>query len=225
MKTIKQSIKFFALFCCITACSSSTQSIDLVGIWNVQSITSGDVELVSKNDGLFLDFRASNILYGGDGYGFSKGSWKTSSAKVELIIDGDTITGVATYLPDSTLEIKGNHSDGSPAVMKMVKNKYKGELGVLVAQVYSPKRYPDKTVTEAVNGFFSEPKWESFFDVEIEGFYVNMKGGMTFDGKPVDALLQFKVTSIFDCEISAFEMNGVPQNELMLVGLLEKMFE
>jgi hypothetical protein len=52
-----------------------------------------------------------------------------------------------------------------------------------------------------------------------------MKGGMTFDGEPVDALLQFKVTSIFDCEISAFEMNGVPQNELMLAGLLEKMFE
>jgi hypothetical protein len=42
----------------------------------------------------------------------------------------------------------------------------------------------------------------------------------------VDGLLQFKISeSGYRFEVNSFEMNEIPQNKLMLVGLINKMFE
>jgi hypothetical protein len=85
--------------------------------------------------------------------------------------------------------------------------------------------YPEKTIGEAVDGFFGNPKWEKL--IAEDGLtYVNVSGKMTFMEKEVDGLLQFKISESGDrFEVNSFEMNEIPQNKLMLVGLINKMFE
>lgn len=89
--------------------------------------------------------------------------------------------------------------------------------------------HENKTVGEAVDGFFSNPKWETGFGVDGETkgkMLVNARGGMTYMDKPVDAQIQFTVdmdNGTF--QMNAFELNGIPQNQLMIVSLINKMFE
>lgn len=89
--------------------------------------------------------------------------------------------------------------------------------------------YTDMTVGEAVDGFFANPKWNSYIplDEELSDFMlVNVEGNILYNEKKVDALIQFIVnedTGIF--ELYAFEMNGIPQSDYMKVYLIESMFE
>lgn len=90
---------------------------------------------------------------------------------------------------------------------------------------------PAKDIGDAVNAFFGDPKWESGIgtdpDPETQGkTLVNIKGKVRFMGKDVDAALQFVVnedTGAFQAR--SLEFNGIPQNQLMLVGLIDKMYE
>jgi len=55
---------------------------------------------------------------------------------------------------------------------------------------------------------------------------VNLRGGITYDGIPVTTLVQFLVNENTDrFEISAMEINDLPQNLLMAIGLLNNMCE
>ena len=85
--------------------------------------------------------------------------------------------------------------------------------------------YPNKTIGEAVNSFFGNPKWKKI--IADDGHtYVNAEGKITYMEKEVNAAIQFRIykeTNTF--EINAFEINGVPQNNFMLYGLLSKMYE
>ncbi len=89
--------------------------------------------------------------------------------------------------------------------------------------------YPSKPIGEAVDQFFGNPTWESGtgIDGETKGkTLVNVGGRMTYMEKEVQGKIQFvvnKETGVF--EIQAFEMNGIPQNRLMMAALLEKMFQ
>jgi len=89
--------------------------------------------------------------------------------------------------------------------------------------------HDNKTVGEAVDGFFSNPRWESFAgmgDDSTEKMVVNVQGGMTYMEKPVDATLQFTVDMASGAfKVNAFELNGIPQNGFMISGLINKMFE
>ena len=88
--------------------------------------------------------------------------------------------------------------------------------------------HPQKTVGEAVDNFFANPKWESGVgsDGETKGkTLVNATGKITYMDKEVKAEIQFivnKDNGTFN--MNAFEMNGIPQNVFMVAGLINKMF-
>jgi len=76
-----------------------------------------------------------------------------------------------------------------------------------------------------VNGFFGDPTWES--DVTDKGIkFVNIGGDITYAEKPVRGIIQFtfsKDESSF--KYQAFDINGVPQSQLIAGALLKKMCE
>lgn len=82
---------------------------------------------------------------------------------------------------------------------------------------------PQKTVGGMATDYLGAPSWQSLV-AEDGKTYVNLSGKITFNEKPVDALIQFLVHERGDTfEINAFEMNGISQNLLMLNGLLTNM--
>lgn len=101
---------------------------------------------------------------------------------------------------------------GDPQIVSMVKD------GTLSA-------YPDRTIGEAVEGFFANPRWEHIV-AEDGNDYVNVRGRISYAGEPADAVVQYAVdpeTGSF--QVNAFEINGLPQNELMYLELVAKMYE
>ncbi len=88
--------------------------------------------------------------------------------------------------------------------------------------------YTNMTVGEAVDGFFANQKWTSGIptDEEFSEFMlVNVEGKILYNEKKVNAEIQFLVdedTGVF--ELYAFEMNGIPQNDIMKLYLIESMF-
>ena len=89
--------------------------------------------------------------------------------------------------------------------------------------------YPNKPIGIAIDHFFGNPKWESGtgIDGETKGkTLLNVGGRMTYMGKEVEGKIQFVVDNENGAfELHAFELNGIPQNGLMMAALLEKMFE
>jgi hypothetical protein len=84
--------------------------------------------------------------------------------------------------------------------------------------------YPDMTLGKALESFMSGAKWESL--VADDGkTYVNVKGRVEFQGKPVSASIQYRLDEDDSFEIQAFEMNGVPQPMIYYLGLIEKAYE
>ncbi len=85
--------------------------------------------------------------------------------------------------------------------------------------------YPDKTLGEAIEGFFGNPYWSS--GVSEDGVnFVNIEGTIMYMDKNVDALLQYTISedkSTF--EFSALEINEVPQAMIVYLGLVEAMYE
>ncbi len=87
------------------------------------------------------------------------------------------------------------------------------------------RQYPDKPIGKAVDGFFGDPKWESG-TAEDGNSIVNVLGTMRYMDKPVNARVQFVVDeSNRTFEVYAFEMNGIPQNDIMKQVLIAKMHE
>jgi len=82
------------------------------------------------------------------------------------------------------------------------------------------------TIGPLDDNFFSNPKWEAI-DATDGLSYVNLTGGMTYDGVAVDALVQFTapMKDYADFEINAFELNEIPQNAFMISGLVTAMCE
>ena len=84
---------------------------------------------------------------------------------------------------------------------------------------------PQKTLEQMADNFISSPSWESL--VADDGLtYVNLEGGITYDGMPITALIQFLINEDTDrFELNALEFNNIPQNEFMAMELLNKMCE
>ncbi len=84
---------------------------------------------------------------------------------------------------------------------------------------------PEQTIGQAVEDFFGNPKWVSLV-AEDGNTYVNLTGKITFLDEEVDALVQFRVDKEAGTFIiNAFEMNGIPQNDAMKLGLVEALYE
>ena len=83
---------------------------------------------------------------------------------------------------------------------------------------------PSKTVKLMVAGFMGSPSWASITaDAGIN--YVNISVDIMWQDKRVRALLQYKLNQDETFEFNALEFNGVPQNNFIAMGLLEKMCE
>ncbi len=89
------------------------------------------------------------------------------------------------------------------------------------------------TIENRVNNFFSNPKWEAI-QADNGMDYVNLYGGITFMEKPVDAAVQFSGLSLYELmnpsevvsvSIVAFELNEIPQNQMMISSLVFAMCE
>jgi hypothetical protein len=84
---------------------------------------------------------------------------------------------------------------------------------------------PGVTLEKMVNGFMNSPDWESGTSEQGQHF-VNITGGITLKEKPVTAKIQFLVdVEKGSFQFNAFEMNDIPQVNLMALGLLNKMCE
>jgi len=119
---------------------------------------------------------------------------------------------VALVFTSSLLSTGFALGGGFNSSVKMVKN---GRLS----------GYPQNTLSEAINGFFGNPKWEAIKGQDGRT-YVNAVGDISYDGKKAKAILQFKVDTEKDTfEINALEINDVPQNMLMLSALVKKMYQ
>jgi hypothetical protein len=83
--------------------------------------------------------------------------------------------------------------------------------------------FPDKTVGEAVDGFFGDPTWEVLIG-EDGNTYVNVEGTIQYMSKDLQTLIQFRLDHSNDTfKINALEFNGIPQSDAMLYALIEKM--
>ena len=82
---------------------------------------------------------------------------------------------------------------------------------------------PQATVNELVNNYVVNPKWSAIVATDGED-YVNLKGKITYNERPANMLLQFKVDTNSDrFEVNAFEINEIPQNVFMQNALLSDM--
>lgn len=82
---------------------------------------------------------------------------------------------------------------------------------------------PGVSIEALANNFFGNPRWTSGKSASGQRF-VNVTGDMTYMNKKVKGVLQFFVSDD-SFEVGAFEINGVPQNQLVTAGLLIKMYE
>ncbi len=87
------------------------------------------------------------------------------------------------------------------------------------------KDYPGTPIGIAFDHFLGNPRWDSGKSSTGQMF-VNVQGEMTYVDKPVHATVQFLVNPTAGrFEVGAFELNGVPQNQLLMMGLIAKVFE
>jgi len=85
--------------------------------------------------------------------------------------------------------------------------------------------YPHVPVGKAIDSFLSSPRWEATSGHDGNE-YVNVRGGAQLLGKPVQVALQFRVDpKAGSFEINALEVNDIPQNGFVKLGLLTKIFK
>jgi len=139
---------------------------------------------------------------------------KSGSTKVILTaLGGVAVLVIGVILITSVLGGFGNFFSGifDDQYVKMVKT------GTLSG-------YPNKTVGKAFDDFLSNAKWES--GVGEGGIrFVNVRGKAMLMGEKVDVVVQFTVDSDNKTfEYRACEINGVPQSNLMALGLFEAVY-
>ena len=84
---------------------------------------------------------------------------------------------------------------------------------------------PNYYVWRLIDNYFPDARWESGWSDEGD-YVVNVRGGMSFKGQDVKALLQFTINpqrGKFD--FNALEFNGNPQSKEMRVQLIKAMCE
>tara|TARA_B100000900_G_C20253549_1_gene583017 strand:+ start:143 stop:505 length:363 start_codon:yes stop_codon:yes gene_type:complete len=83
----------------------------------------------------------------------------------------------------------------------------------------------DHTVEELVDGYFKNPEWEEIV-ADDDRTYVNITGEILYEERPVKAKLQFKISNKNDrFQAQAFEIDGIGQNDFMILSLLASMCE
>lgn len=85
--------------------------------------------------------------------------------------------------------------------------------------------YPNKTIGDAIDSFFGDSSWSS--GVSEKGLkFVDVAGKITYMEKPINAKMQFVLDKNgTQFSVRALEFNDIPQNQLMIEGLLEKIYQ
>lgn len=96
-----------------------------------------------------------------------------------------------------------------------------GDKYVRIVKEGTLEAYPQITVGEAFDGFLRDPKWESGLTDDHVRF-VNVTGGILYYEKDAELAVQFFVDEKDETfRYNACEIDGVPQNNLVFLGLLE----
>lgn len=95
--------------------------------------------------------------------------------------------------------------------------------GVSVVKSGRLDAFPDVTVGQLIENFLESPSWDAGETNDGKNF-VNVEGRMLYYDKPVRGTLQFLIHGE-QFELRAFEINGVPQNNLVKSALFEKMYD
>jgi hypothetical protein len=77
------------------------------------------------------------------------------------------------------------------------------------------------TLGEMADAFMSDPQWRDFQGTSGNTI-VELSGGISYDGMPADALIQFEISG-GSFEAVYLGINSVDQNMLVLSALLNKM--
>lgn len=87
------------------------------------------------------------------------------------------------------------------------------------------KSYPDETIGEAFEDFFSDGEWESF--ESKKGMVVQFTGGCTYADEDVECVVQFLIDEDDEEEFELYtvEVEGEPISELEILGMLEAVYE
>lgn len=104
-------------------------------------------------------------------------------------------------------------------------NRSDSDKYVRMVKTATLEAYPQKTVGDAFDDYLKNPKWES--GLSEDGIrFVNVSGKILIYGKETDIVVQFVIkdekAGIFS--YNACELNGVPQNDLFVWGLLEVVY-
>lgn len=105
------------------------------------------------------------------------------------------------------------------------KNSGQNDKYVLVVKNGTLEAYSQKTVGKAFDDYLGNPKWES--GISEDGVrFVNVTGEILYYDKETDLLVQFIIENEKTGSFSynACELNGVPQNNLFVWGLLEAIY-
>lgn len=84
--------------------------------------------------------------------------------------------------------------------------------------------YPQMTVGKAFDNYLNKPKWESGLSDNNERF-VNVRGGILYYDKEAEIVVQFIVdekSGLF--QFNACEIDGIPQNNLIVWSLFETIY-
>lgn len=96
---------------------------------------------------------------------------------------------------------------------------------VRMVKTATVEAFPQKTVGDAFDDYLKNPKWESGQSEDGTRF-VNVSGKILIYGKETDIVVQFEIedekAGIFSYH--ACELNGVPQNDLFVWGLMEAIY-
>ncbi len=85
------------------------------------------------------------------------------------------------------------------------------------------KACPNFYVWRLIDNYFPDAKWESGWSNEGD-YVVNVRGGMSFKGQNVRALLQFTIDPRQGkFNMNALEFNGQPQSKEMRVEMIKAM--
>lgn len=88
-----------------------------------------------------------------------------------------------------------------------------------------PEAYPNITYGQAFDSFFTDPVWK-YFKSDEDRDIVEFSGGCLYQEAEVTATIQFILS--YDegsFETGYFDMNGVPQNQLMTYSMIETVFD
>lgn len=84
--------------------------------------------------------------------------------------------------------------------------------------------YPDETIGDAFNDFFSDPEWKSF--VSDDGrTIVEFNGGCTFDGEDAQCCIQFEVFEDGTFETDYADIDGMSLNSFDIDVMYETIYE